>query len=405
LQFVTSHYGGQDFSLVQALRNSIKSTCGTGAKLEILRPDDVNALDRFRGKIQALRDRVVAGEDGEELLLLDADTFVLRNPAEVFGDAEFDIAHCPRPGRFPTNTGVVFVRVNDRTRRFVDAWMAYTLAWGESEKLVAEAAKQSGGTDQAGFEQALAAETDAVVAELPYLEWNCCQDFEQAATDRVGILHLKGKWHKRLLKGQDTDLPAWVLDAWARFKPGKRWDEILRRLPGPQTDRPPVMAEVGVWRGACSSNVLSRHATVRMYLVDTWRAPEPGSSYADSGDQLAALNQENFDDALERTKRATRSHGARCVIVRQPSLRAAKMIRPGLDLVFIDADHSYEGCQADIEAWRGLVRDGGWLGGHDIDHEQFPKWNVGQAVREFVEREGCRLELGDDHTWFVRITK
>lgn len=34
-------------------------------------------------------------------------------------------------------------------------------------------------------------------------------------------------------------------------------------------------------------------------------------------------------------------------------------------MVFIDGDHSYEGCKADIEAWMPNVRDGGILAIHD----------------------------------------
>jgi hypothetical protein len=38
--------------------------------------------------------------------------------------------------------------------------------------------------------------------------------------------------------------------------------------------------------------------------------------------------------------------------------------------VFIDADHSYEGCKADFEAWSPLVRSGGEVAFHDIQKEE-----------------------------------
>lgn len=41
------------------------------------------------------------------------------------------------------------------------------------------------------------------------------------------------------------------------------------------------------------------------------------------------------------------------------------MNKEPLDLVFIDADHSYEGCRADFEAWAPLVRPGGFVAFHD----------------------------------------
>jgi len=43
-----------------------------------------------------------------------------------------------------------------------------------------------------------------------------------------------------------------------------------------------------------------------------------------------------------------------------------------LDLLFIDGDHSYRGAEADFEAYRQLVRDGGLIAFHDIcmDHRR-----------------------------------
>jgi hypothetical protein len=47
------------------------------------------------------------------------------------------------------------------------------------------------------------------------------------------------------------------------------------------------------------------------------------------------------------------------------------------DLVFLDADHSYEGVRGDIWAWRQVVKPGGILAGHDLN------WpGVRQAVDE-----------------------
>jgi hypothetical protein len=51
-----------------------------------------------------------------------------------------------------------------------------------------------------------------------------------------------------------------------------------------------------------------------------------------------------------------------------------------VDLVFLDADHSYEAVKADIRDWRPLVRPGGILCGHD--YRGFP--GVTQAVNEEI---------------------
>jgi predicted O-methyltransferase YrrM len=52
-----------------------------------------------------------------------------------------------------------------------------------------------------------------------------------------------------------------------------------------------------------------------------------------------------------------------------------------IDVLFIDGDHSYEGCKADIDAWFPFVKEGGVIMFHDCD-ESSP--GVVQAVAEFV---------------------
>lgn len=65
------------------------------------------------------------------------------------------------------------------------------------------------------------------------------------------------------------------------------------------------------------------------------------------------------------------------------SATVASNMAPGrrIDVLFIDGDHSYEGCKRDIEAWLPFVKEGGVLLFHDCD-ESSP--GVVQAVAEFV---------------------
>lgn len=52
-------------------------------------------------------------------------------------------------------------------------------------------------------------------------------------------------------------------------------------------------------------------------------------------------------------------------------------ITESVDMVFIDADHSYEAVKKDIEAWKPLTRK--LISGHDFDIE-----SVSKAVRETI---------------------
>ena len=56
------------------------------------------------------------------------------------------------------------------------------------------------------------------------------------------------------------------------------------------------------------------------------------------------------------------------------------MIRKSVDFVFIDAEHTYDACWADMKAWYPVIRSGGILSGHD-----FSMTPVKKAVTNFAE--------------------
>ena len=69
------------------------------------------------------------------------------------------------------------------------------------------------------------------------------------------------------------------------------------------------------------------------------------------------------------------------VTVQSESVRAAaKFPDAGCDAVFIDADHLYLPCKADIEAWLPKIKPGGILAGHDYSPRHHP--GVVSAVNE-----------------------
>jgi hypothetical protein len=182
--------------------------------------------------------------------------------------------------------------------------------------------------------------------------------------------------------------------------PDIRASEILKRLP----DGPLRGAEIGVFKGQLSALLLHGRPQMLLYLVDSW-APtqEQPRAYIDCGDFHALLPAEKQERCYRETLTAVRFALDRAVILRMNSVQAAARVDDGsLDFVFIDADHSYEGCRADIEAWTPKVKPGGYLCGHDYDHPIKTGFGVKRAVDEAVERHGWALVTGDDLTWFVR---
>lgn len=77
-----------------------------------------------------------------------------------------------------------------------------------------------------------------------------------------------------------------------------------------------------------------------------------------------------------------------------------------LDMVFIDADHSYAAVSRDIDAWLPKVRKGGIIAGHD--YKVWPGFGVIEAVTERFDRveiwrgsKGMGDEQMKPHYWPV----
>lgn len=176
--------------------------------------------------------------------------------------------------------------------------------------------------------------------------------------------------------------------------------EVLRRLP----DGPVVGAEIGVYQGSMSAALL-RRPDLTLYMVDNWApADEQPAHYRDSGDYHAALDNPKQEALMRQAVYATEFAEFRRRIDRCDSVVAAADVPPAsFDFVFIDADHSYEGCAADIAAWLPTLKPGGLLSGHDYGNDGYPGFGVTRAVDEACERRGWSVEVGEQFCWFVRL--
>ncbi len=163
----------------------------------------------------------------------------------------------------------------------------------------------------------------------------------------------------------------------------------------------PRGAEIGVFKGSLSRRLLVRK-DLNLLMVDSWGGYE--DRYGKSGDRLADQSEKEQENNLQTAIAITDFAEERRTIIRNDSVKAAEDVEDeSLDFVFIDADHSYEGCRKDIESWFPKLKPGGLLCGHDYDHPDFPDWGVKQAVHEFSSFCGLSVETDEDYTWFVRM--
>jgi predicted O-methyltransferase YrrM len=173
---------------------------------------------------------------------------------------------------------------------------------------------------------------------------------------------------------------------------GKKGRKFLRA----HAKRARRIIEVGVWKGR-STAVLARATSGTVWAVDHWQGtpsdPDQHALYSDDADESGDAVYAEFCANL-----AAYIEAGKVVPVRADSVEAAGMLLgwygPVFDLVFIDGDHSYEGCRRDIEAYRKLIAPGGILAGHDY---HWP--GVQQAVDELL----TDVVLGPKSLWHTTM--
>ncbi len=120
-----------------------------------------------------------------------------------------------------------------------------------------------------------------------------------------------------------------------------------------------------------------------------------------SGKQIQVVGVDNFKwsmNQMETVHKNLRPFSTKYKLVKDDSAAAAAMFKEkSVDLVFIDANHSYECVRADIAAWLPRIKSGGTMAGHDYE-PSFP--GVKQAVDEAF---GDRVRFSDRFVWEVDV--
>ncbi|HEV2360382.1 MAG TPA: class I SAM-dependent methyltransferase [Acidimicrobiales bacterium] len=162
-----------------------------------------------------------------------------------------------------------------------------------------------------------------------------------------------------------------------------------------------VGAEIGVWKGDFSAELLRRVSPSKLYLVDPWAfVTKDGYEDAMYGGKVAQ-SQADMDAIHEgvRARFSAEIAGGVVEVLRGGSAEIVGELEDGsLDWAYVDGDHTYDAVTFDLAAWWPKVRSGGLLLGDDYGEagkafrRVAPWWGNGvtKAVDEFVAANGLQ---------------
>ncbi len=149
-------------------------------------------------------------------------------------------------------------------------------------------------------------------------------------------------------------------------------------------------AEIGVFTGEFSKHLISKNPN-KLYLVDLFDGVA-GSGDVDGNNFHWANLSDVYESLISQYKNSN------IEIFKGYSSQFFQTIpNDHLDYIYIDADHSYQGCKLDLENALLKVKNGGYIFGHDytintVKAKNHYEFGVRQAVDEICLQYNLTVE-------------
>lgn len=162
-------------------------------------------------------------------------------------------------------------------------------------------------------------------------------------------------------------------------------------------------AEIGVWDGKLSEVLFRSFPNLSLIMVDPWEL-HGGDNPTMPG------TEQQYIDAKATAKSRTEQWDARRIIIQgfspaciEKVAESTAAIAIGIDFVFIDGDHMYDGVKADIMGWWNLLKPGAVLSGHDYDGKGDRRhgWGVKRAVDEWASIHNLEVHTPGGLVWWM----
>jgi hypothetical protein len=202
-----------------------------------------------------------------------------------------------------------------------------------------------------------------------------------------------------------------ALVAWNVRGKSRRLSARIKRLMGRVVEQPPphrkktrttlvsklpsnsVGAEIGVWKGEFSEQLLTSLDPRKLYLVDQWRF-EPGTGVWWGG--IIAKSQADMDTIRNGVVEKFRGD-PRVAIHAMSSATFFSEKHDSLDWIYIDGNHTRDAVLADLRGAWDLTKPGGIICGDDL------RWSgVRHALEHFCAEHCLGYEVDEDAQFLLR---
>jgi hypothetical protein len=160
-----------------------------------------------------------------------------------------------------------------------------------------------------------------------------------------------------------------------------------------------IFVELGAYKGKSTSfivtEILNRKRNIKFFTVDTFG----GVSDISDEKEIIAYSKVNTSNIYQDFLNSTDHLKDRFEVIISTSDKAASNFEDNsVDVIFIDAGHSFEAVLADLKAWYPKMKNQSIMSGHDYN-----AWEgVNQAFKTFFKTNPDKVE---NDCWFLKIKK
>ncbi len=155
-----------------------------------------------------------------------------------------------------------------------------------------------------------------------------------------------------------------------------------------------IIAELGVFNGDFSQTILNICEPKELVLIDLWENKTIMSGDVD-GNNILRINGGDLYNSVN-VKFSKLSN----VKIHKDYTTSVllKYEDNYFDVIYVDADHSYDGCMNDLEVSYKKIKNGGYIMGHDYE-QNFEKtknvynFGVNKAVNDFCKKYNQTISI------------